>query len=284
MNKRNIVLSIDSACDLDPKLISQYQIKCCPFNILLDGKLYKDGQDIFPFDIYKIYSEKKLLPKTSSINVGEYISYFESLNNDKNDIIHINLSSGISSTYQNCCIAAREVENVYPVDSLNLSTGISILVIEAANMIRRGLDAAAVQKELSSLVYKIKSSFVVDDLEFLKAGGRCSSIASFGARVLNIKPCIEVKQDGKMLLGKKYRGTFDNVILKYTDDILCNIESIDKKQIFITHAGTSDEYINIVYDKLESTHYFDKIYIQCAGCTVSAHCGPNTLGLMYMIK
>lgn len=284
MLERKIILSADSACDLSESFSSKYNIHYYPFYIHLDGKQYKDGVDLFPDDIYKVYHEKKILPKTSAINIEDYKTYFKSLCQEDSDIIHINLSSGISSTYQNCCLASKEVGNVYPVDSYNLSTAIGILAIKAGKMIEKGFDAPYIQKELSLMSKKLKSSFVVESLEFLKAGGRCSSIASIGAKLFNIKPCIEVNEEGKMVLGKKYRGSFDKVLLKYTDDVLENIELIDKEHIFITHAGANVDCIKAVYKKVKEMNYFDNIYIQRAGCTISSHCGPNTLGLMYLSK
>ena len=284
MFKRKIILSTDSACDLDDIFNEKYKINYYPFYIHLDGKQYKDGIDIFPDDIYKLYYERKILPKTSAINVENYKDYFESIKKEGYDILHINLSSGLSSTYQNCVMAAKEMGDIYPVDSYNLSTGIGILVIKAAKMIEKGFDAPYIQKELSLMAKKLKSSFVVDTLEFLKAGGRCSSIVSIGAKLLSIKPCIEVNHEGRLVLGKKYRGSLESVLLKYTDNILENINSIEKEQIFITHSGISQEYIDKIYKKIEEKEYFEKIYVQRAGCTISSHCGPNTLGLMYLCK
>lgn len=284
MLKREIILSTDSACDLNETFNQRYKINYYPFYIHLDDKQYKDGIDLFPDDIYKTYYERKILPKTSAISVGDYKEYFGELKKEGYDILHINLSSGLSSTYQNCTIAAKEMGDIYPVDSYNLSTGIGILVIKAAKMIESGLDAPNIQKKLSLIAKKLKASFVVDTLEFLKAGGRCSSIVSIGASLLSIKPCIEVNGEGKLVLGKKYRGPLDKVLLKYTDNILEKIETIEKDQIFITHSGISQEYLDMIYKKVEKMNYFDNIYIQRAGCTISSHCGPNTLGLIYLSK
>lgn len=284
MPERKIILSTDSACDLDNIFNKNYKINYYPFYIHLDGKQYKDGIDLFPDDIYKIYYERKILPKTSAISVGDYKDYFGSIKKEGYDILHVNLSSGLSSTYQNCIIAAKEMGNIYPVDSYNLSTGIGILVIKAAKMIEKGFDAPYIQKELSLMAKKLKASFVVDTLEFLKAGGRCSSIVSIGASLLSIKPCIEVNNEGRLVLGKKYRGPLEKVLLKYTDNILENINTIEEEQIFITHSGISQDYLNTIYKKIEEKGYFENIYIQRAGCTISSHCGPNTLGLIYLSK
>jgi DegV family protein with EDD domain len=284
MRERMIILSADSACDLSKTFSENYKINYCPFHIHLHGKQYKDGVDIFPDDIYKMYYEKKILPKTSAVNVQDYKVYFKGLQKEGYDILHVNLSSGLSSTYQNCVIVAKEMRNIYPVDSCNLSTGIGVLVIKAAKMIKEGFDAIYIQKELSLMTAKLKSSFVVDTLEFLKAGGRCSAIVSVGASLFSIKPCIEVNNEGKLVLGKKYRGSLDQVLLKYTDNILENIETIEKEQIFITHSGIAKDYIDMVYKKIEKINYFENIYIQRAGCTISSHCGPNTLGLIYLSK
>ena len=277
MQEKKIILSVDSACDLSKAFSESYKIHYCPFYIHLDGKQYKDGIDLLPDDIYKVYYERKVLPKTAAISVGDYKDYFESIKKVDCDILHINLSSGLSSTYQNCVVAARDVGNVYPVDSYNLSTGIGILAIKATKMIEEGFSAPFIQKALSAMARRVKASFVVDTLEFLKAGGRCSAIVSIGASLFRIKPRIEVDERGKLVPRKKYRGALSKVLMEYTSDILANIENIDPEQIFVTHAGMSQEYLDMVYKKVEGENYFKKIYIQRAGCTISSHCGPGTL-------
>lgn len=285
MNNK-IILSADSACDLGIELKGKYNVNYYPFHIILGENQYMDGEDIYPDDIYKEYWENKILPKTAAIGVGEYINYFKNWVDNGYEVIHINLGSGISSAYQNCCVAAQELGYVYPVDSTTLSVGIGQLVIKAYDMIQQGISAQEIQKRLIELSSKSKISFVLNTLEFLHAGGRCSSIAAMGANLLRLKPCIEVDNagKGKMSVTKKYRGDLDKVLTQYANDRLSNIENIDTDKIFIVHSGIDQKYIDIVKKIVDGTKKFNEVYVLRASCTISAHCGPNTLGLVYMEK
>ncbi len=281
---KKVILSADSTCDLGDELKSEYEVNYCPFIVSLDNKDYHDLVDIFPDDIYRLYSEKKVLPKTAAIGVGEYIKYFKPWVEQGYEVIHINLSSSMSSSYQNCCMAAKELGNVYPVDSKNLSTGMGLLVLEAGKRIKMGITAKDIQKEILCLTKKVHSSFIIDNLEFLKVGGRCSSVAALGANLLKLKPCIEVNNlVGQMSVGKKYRGDLKKVLEKYTEDAL-SVGNVDTEKIFITHSGISQELINIVYNTINKLYKFKNIYITRAGCTISAHCGPNTIGVLFLNK
>lgn len=197
------------------------------------------------------------------------------------------LGSGISSSYQNCCIAAQELGNVYPIDSCNLSTGIGLLVIEAAERIAKGMTAAQIYREVNELKTKVHASFVIDNLTYLYEGGRCSALAAFGANLLNIKPCIEVdNSSGKMRVGKKYRGTLPKVLSQYTMDKLNDQTDLKHERIFITHSGISPENIGLVRNTIEEMSRvrgdFKEILVTRAGCTISSHCGPNTLGVLFI--
>jgi DegV family protein with EDD domain len=280
-----IILSADSTCDLDELLKACYGVHCYPLHIILGDKKYRDGVDITPDDIYQTYRQHNILPKTAAINPFEYIHYFKKWTDEGNEIIHINLSSAISSTYKNCCIAAQELGNVCPVDSRNLSVGAGLLVLEAAELIAQGIPAAEIQQKLNTLRTKIHASFVLDKLTFLHAGGRCSSIAALGANVLNIKPCIEVdNRIGNMKVGKKYRGKLDSVLKQYTKDKLSDRTDLRLDKVFIVHAGISADYISLVRETMSQYADFKEILVTRAGCTISSHCGPNTLGVMFMSK
>lgn len=280
-----IILSADSTCDLGDALKDRFNVNFFPLHIILDGNQYKDGIDITADEIYEAYKTKKILPKTAAINPDEYINYFKKWVDEGYDIIHINLGSGISSSYQNCCIAAQELGNVYPVDSGNLSTGTGLLVLEAADRIAKGMPAAQIQQELNDLKSNVHASFVLDTLTFLHAGGRCSALAALGANVLNIKPCIEVdNSSGKMKVGKKYRGSLDKVLKHYTIDKLKDRTDLKLDRVFITHSGISEERIETVKNTIQEVADFKEIFITRASCTISAHCGPNTLGVLFMTK
>lgn len=279
-----IILSADITCDLGDVLKERYNVNFYPLHIILDGKQYQDGVDITADDIYEAYRTKKILPKTAAINPDEYINYFKQWVDEGYEVIHISLASGISS-YQNCCIAAQELGNVYPVDSCSLSTGTGLLVLEAADRIAQGMSAAQIQQELLALRTSVHASFVLDTLTFLHAGGRCSALAALGANVLNIKPCIEVDNTtGKMKVGKKYRGSLDKVLKHYTLDKLKDRTDLKLDRVFITHSGISEERIEIVRKTIEEVADFKEILITRAGSTISSHCGPNTLGVLFMTK
>ncbi len=281
-----IVLCADSTCDLGPELVERYNVKVYPFHVLLDGQTYSDGVDLVPDDIYRVYKEKGMLPKTAAINMAEYLEYFQSFVDEGFEVIHINLGAGLSSSHNNARMAAEELEGVYVVDSANLSTGSGLLVIEAAERIEAGMEAAKIAEELRELVTKSHASFVIDTLEFLHKGGRCSALARFGANLLGLKPCIEVNNTdgGKMGVGKKYRGTLEKCLTQYVKDRLEGRDDLKLDRVFITHSGISDERIELVRELVKQYADFEEILVTRAGCTVSSHCGPNTLGVLFMTK
>ena len=281
-----IFLSADSTCDVSGELLERCKAELMPLHIVLEDKSYDDGVNIKPDDIYENFARTGKLPKTSAINTQEYIDKFRPLVEEGYDIIHINLGSAISSSYQNCMTAAREFEgHVYPIDSCNLSSGSGHLVIEAAKRIADGMPANEIVEEIKGLVPKCHSSFIIDKLDYLRAGGRCSTLAMLGANLLKLKPCIEVSnKDGSMTVGKKYRGKLENVLVQYVHEQLEKYENIRNDKIFITHAGIGDEYVEIVKAELEKLHYFTEIFIERASCTISSHCGPGTLGILFMTE
>ena len=280
---KKVILSADSTCDLDDTLKKRYEVNCLPLHIILDDKDYKDGVDVTPDDIYDIYQTRHSLPKTAAPNPIEYIDYFKKWTDEGDEVIHLSLGSGISSSYQNCCIAAQELGNIYPIDSCNLSTGIGLLVIEAAERIAKGMTATQIHHEVDELKTRVHASFVIDSLTYLYEGGRCSALSALSANLLNIKPCIEVdNSSGKMGVGKKYRGSLPKVLQHYTVDKLNEYTDLKLDRIFITHSGTSPENINLVRRNVEEMADFKEILVTRAGCTISSHCGPNTLGILFI--
>ena len=202
---------------------------------------------------------------------------------DCDGIVHIDISSEMSACYQNACIAAQEFKNVHVVDSRNLSTGIGHIVLDAAIMAQSGMAAEDIANELRARTDKVEASFVIDTLQYLYKGGRCSMLTALGANVLKLKPCIEVV-DGVMGVGKKYRGNFDKVIIKYVEDRLSGRDDIDYKRIFITHSRMDPEIVENVRKKVCELGTFDEVIETDAGCTVSNHCGPNCLGVLFYRK
>lgn len=285
METRKIILSADSTCDLSKELKERYQVNYFPLHIILDGKDYSDNVDITPEEVYQAFYDKKILPKTAAVNVAEYMNYFAQWVEKGYEVVHLNLGGALSSSHQNAMLAAEELGNVYPIDSCNLSTGIGLLVIKAAELIQAGKSGKEIQEEINQIKDKVHASFVLDTLTFLSAGGRCSGVVALGASILNLKPCILVDNtSGAMTVGKKYRGNLEKVIEKYVKDTLQQYENIDTSRIFITHSGIEETHIEAAKKAIEDSLSFEEIYITKASCTISSHCGPNTLGILFMTK
>ncbi len=281
--KKQIIISSDSTCDLSKDLIERYEIRIVPMGVSLGDTIYRDGVDITPDDIYAHHKKTGQLPKTSAINIAENTAYFSELTKDGSAVIHFTISSSMSATYNNARIAAEEFENVYVVDAKNLSTGSGLLVIAAAEMAQKGMEASEIANAAAALADCVDASFVVDNLEYLAKGGRCSAVAAFGANLLQLKPCICVK-NGAMGVGKKYRGKFEKVLPGYVADRLTNEEDICLDRVFVTHAGCDPQIVESVVAVVKNTLPFKEILVTRAGCTVSSHCGANTLGVLFMRK
>lgn len=274
----------DSTCDLSKELIEKYDISIVPLYVVMNDKTMRDGLEVTPEDIYEYVDKNGKLPSTSAVNIEDYIEIFKYWHEQGYEIVHFDISSEFSSTYRNACMAAEEVGGVYVVDSGNLSTGQGLVVMHGAEMAQSGKSAKEIFEECTALTSKIEASFVVDSIDYLYKGGRCSALAAFGANLLKLKPCIEVK-DGKMSPGKKYRGNISRVMLSYVEERLKGRNDIDKSRIFITHTKCSDEDVKAVKQKiLEICPDFKEILETTAGCTVTTHCGPNTLGILFIRK
>lgn len=282
----NIRISADSTCDLSKELIEQYKVILRPLYVNLNDKSYLDGVNIWPDDIYANYRETKTLPKTAAVSIGEYEDFFKSQTENGDTLIHFSIGSSLSASYNNARLAAEEVENVFVVDTQNLSTGSGLIVLEACDRVAAGMEAAQIVDEVQALIDKSHASFVIDTLEFLHKGGRCSALAMLGANMLQLKPCIQVdNQDGgKMGVSKKYRGSLDKALEMYVKDQLTDRTDLNLKRVFVTHSGMSQERIDKVCELVKQYANFENVYVTRAGCTISSHCGPNTLGVLYMTK
>lgn len=277
----SIRISADSTCDLSPEQLSRYDIGIIPLYISLGDESMKDGVEITTQTIFDYVSKTGQLPKTAAPSVADYLDFFRERQTSPNDIlIHFTISSKFSSSYQNACIAAAEFENVTVIDSQNLSTGHGHAVMEAAVMKERGAPAEDIVKHVKEIIPKIRASFVLDRLDYLYKGGRCSGVAALGANLLKLKPCIEVV-DGEMKVGKKYRGTIDKVLPLYTADKLTG-KKMKKDLVFITHTGCSKEIVESVRNKVKELYAFDEIVETVAGSTITSHCGQNTLGVLFI--
>ena len=280
---KQITISSDSTCDLSQGLVNRYNIHILPMGVTLGDKMYRDGIDITPDQIYAHHEKTGQLPKTSAINMAESADFFAELTKDGSAVIHFTISSSMSATYNNARIAAEDFEDVYVVDAKNLSTGSGLLVLAAAEMAQEGMEAKEIAKKVSELADCVDASFVVDNLEYLAKGGRCSAVAAFGANLLQLKPCISVK-NGAMGVGKKYRGKFEKTLLSYVADRLADAEDICLDRVFVTHAGCDADIVESVVNAVKGTLPFKEVLVTRAGCTVSSHCGANTLGVLFIRK
>ena len=280
---KKVKISCDSTVDLPIELIEKYQLTINPMPVVIDGKTLRDGVDAKPADLFAYTKSTGKLATTSAPNTEDYTQLFSNLTADGSEIVHFPIGSGFSGSYNFARLAALEMEGVYVVDTKNLSTGIALLVLKAAEMAEAGASAAEIAAMVDETAPYIDASFVIDNLEFLHKGGRCSSVAMLGANVLKLKPCIEVT-DGAMAVGKKYRGKYSDVLLTYAKERLENIDNIDTKRIFVTHTCQDEALALSVYDYIKSLGKFDEVIMSTAGCTISAHCGPNTLGVLYIGK
>ncbi len=279
----NIVITSDSTTDLSIELKERYNITTLPLGVTLGDKTFFDGVDITPDEIYEHHSKTGELPKTAAANVSDCIDFFKKFVDEGKTVIHISLSSEMSSTYNNSRMAAMEFDNVYVIDSKNLSTGGGLLVIAAAEMAAKGMEAEKIVEEVEKLVPCVDASFVIDNLEYLHKGGRCSAVAMLGANLLKLKPCIEVK-NGTMGVGKKYRGKFGTELLTYVKERIGDGSDIDLDRVFVTHAGCDKEIVDSVVAEVKKTAPFKEVFLTRAGCTISSHCGANTLGVLFIRK
>ena len=272
----------DSTCDLSAELVKKYDIEVIPLVVTLGDKSGRDGREITPDDIYSFVEKTGKLSKTSAVSVGEYKKVFKTWTAKGYSVVHFCIGSHFSSCYQNACIAAEEVGGIYPVDSENLSTGQGLLVLRAAEMAKEGCTAGAIAEKCRELAPLVEASFVVNSIDYLYKGGRCSALAAFGANLLKLKPCINVI-NGEMQPGKKYRGNINKVIEEYAEERLSGRGDIDTSRIFVTHTKCDPETIEHVKSLVrEYCPDAGEILETTAGATVTTHCGPGTLGVLFI--
>ena len=274
----------DSTCDLSEELLKKYDIAIAPLTVTLGDRSGHDGIDITPDDIYKYVESSGELPKTSAGSVGEYAKIFKTWRDQGYEIVHFNLSSKFSVSWQNACTAAEEIGGIHVVDSENLSTGQGLLVLQGAEMAQQGSSAAQIAEKCRKLAKQAEASFVLNTTDYLYKGGRCSAIANLSANLLRIKPCIEVK-NGSMHPGKKYHFAIAHAIHSYVEDRLKDRQDIDMKRIFITHTRIDEQIVEDVKNMIrEHCPDMEEILETTAGATITTHCGPNTLGILFMRK
>lgn len=276
----------DSTCDLSPELIAKYDIDILPLHILLGEDEYEDGRNITPQQIYDWSDTHKTTPKTSAPSLAEAIELFRPYIEEKREIVCFSISGSMSTSGNVMRLAAEELEAsdlVTVIDSANLSTGIGLLVIEAAIMAGKGQSAAEIIAAIEVLKPKVRASFVVDTLTYLYRGGRCNAVSAMAGGVLRLHPKIVV-ENGAMDASKKYRGKIDSVIMSYVKDMEEDLKSARPERVFITHSGCDRDTVNAVRSYLESFGIFHEILETRAGGVVSSHCGPGTLGVLFIAK
>lgn len=279
-----IRISADSTCDLPKEMVERHGIGILPLYIVKDdGSAYKDGVEITTPDVFEYTRRTGKIAGTAAVTVADYIAAWTAWKKDCDAIVHVAFSSELSACCQNARLAAQEVPGVFVVDSLNLSTGYGHLVLDAALMAEAGRPPEEIAAETERQVPKMDVSFVLDTLDYLRRGGRCSALAALGANVLGLKPCLEM-HGGKLGVAKKYRGKTDNTFLQYVTDRLRDRDDIDLRRVFITDSGIPDELRARIEETVLACQPFREVYHNLSGCTISGHCGPYCMGVLYYHK
>ena len=278
-----IKVTCDSTCDLTPELYESYGVQVLPLCITLGEDTYSDGVDVTAEDLFAFADRTGTLPKTSALSPAEYEKAFAPWVEQGYKVIHINISSEFSACYQNACLAAAELGNVYPIDSRNLSSGSGHLVLLAVELARAGKSTEEIVEILNERKEKLDVSFVLQHLDYLRMGGRCSGVAVLGANLLKLRPEIRVV-DGKMNVGAKYRGSMERSVLDYVKGRLAGRDDVDTGRIFVTHSPMPQELVDKVVALVKELHPFREVLVTSAGCTVSSHCGPECLGVLFFKK
>ena len=279
----NIKITADSTCDLSAELLEKYDISLMPLTVIKNNQAYADGISITPAEIFAHVAAGGDLCSTTAGSVGDYIDIFEKYVDSYDAVIHISLGSGFSSSYQNACLAANDFENVIVIDSQNLSTGQGLVVLKACELVKSETSVEQIKNILDEFTTRVEASFLLDQLGYMVKGGRCSTVAALGANLLGLKPCIEVK-GGKMGVVKKYRGNYAKCLSTYIKERLSDRDDLERETLFVTYTPVTDECMQAVKAAVDAYADFENIYWTDAGCTVSCHCGPGTLGVLFVRK
>ena len=275
-------ITADSTCDLSPELLRKYDIALAPLSVIIDGEVFHDGVDVTPRDVFRAADAGKSV-RTAAVNAYEYKEFFGKQLRNCDQLVHICISSEFSTCYADACEAAAETGNVFVVDSRNLSTGSGLLALEGVEMAEKGMAGEAVAEALRGKTGLVDTSFVVRTIDYLRRGGRCSGLEALGAKMLHIRPSIVVR-DGKMHPGDKYRGRYEHYLKHYIQDALADDRMIDFRRVFITHSPSEEGLVRFAIDTVKSYGLFQEVMETMAGCTVCTHCGPDTLGIIFMRK
>lgn len=277
----SVKIIADSTCDLPEALLTQYDITILPLSIVKDGQFYRDRIEITPQDVFAHVDAGGALCSTAAVNVSEFTDCFAQYSSRYDAVICITLSAEMSSCYQNACLAAASFSNVYAVDSRNLSSAQGLIALDAARLAADGYAGHEIVRMLREETGKVQSSFLLDRLDYMRKGGRCSAVAALGANLMHLKPCIAVK-DGKMGVVKKYRGSFDHCMVQYTKELLEHSPNSRGDIAIVVHHAADRAAVDATLLTLKEDGRFKAVYEARTGCTVACHCGANTIGVMFM--
>ncbi|MDY4541985.1 MAG: DegV family protein [Candidatus Ventricola sp.] len=277
----SVKIIADSTCDLPEALLTQYDITILPLSIVKDGQFYRDRIEITPQDVFAHVDAGGALCSTAAVNVSEFTDCFAQYSSRYDAVICITLSAEMSSCYQNACLAAASFSNVYAVDSRNLSSAQGLIALDAARLAAEGYAGHEIVRMLNEETGKVQSSFLLDRLDYMRKGGRCSAVAALGANLMHLKPCIAVK-DGKMGVVKKYRGSFEHCMVQYTKELLEHSPNSRGDIAIVVHPAADRAAVDATLLTLKEDGRFKAVYEARTGCTVACHCGANTIGVMFM--
>lgn len=278
MNK--VIIAVDSAADIPKETAEEFDIKIMPMYVVIDGKTFKDGVDTDAEYIFDYVEKSGKIPKTSAVAPGEYLDFFEDFVKDGNKVVHLSFCSGLSSTCRNAAIASARLKDVYTLDTRNLGGGIALLALKGCELRDKGKTAEEIYAALSELITKTKVSYLLDNVDFLRKSGRCSSAAAMGANLFSVKPCAAMV-NGKIEVMKKYRGKTKAVRLQYVNEQLENYENIDFSIAFIFHSGVDARELSTVEEMLKIAG-FERVITAVTGCMISLHSGRNALGIHFI--
>lgn len=279
--RKPVMITADSTCDLSPELLERFNIKTIPLTIQLGDESFFDGEGFTPEVMYERYRKDGTLPKTAAAGYQQFIDFFSQFTNAGYQVVHLEISSELSCSFSNACLAAQDLGDVFPVDTQMLSSGVALLAIEGAECRDKGMGAQEIAEHLRSLTGKVDTSFVLDTLEYMWKGGRCSAVTSLGANLLKLKPALEMK-DGKLGVYKKYRGSIESVYKQYVKERLAG-KQVRPGHVFITNSGEiAPEIIQQLDELVRELIPVQEIHHSIAGCTISSHCGPKTLGILFI--
>ncbi len=279
-----VIVTADSSCDVTAECMAPIPFELFPLTIIQDGIEYKDGVDIHPEEIYARVQAGAPVPTTSAVNLIDYAQRFELLSQQYDAVIHISLGSAISSCYEHACMAAKSFPNVYIIDSKNISLGSGLLLLEAKRMLLEGAEPESIVSTLTDMARRVEFYFLVDQLSFLQKGGRCSNLASLGANLLKLKPCLSMDEEGVMSMVKKYRGAMEKILPSFYAEYLKDRQDIEVESTRFITTSCPDAWIDLSLDEIERCIGYRPPADFFAGCTICSHSGPRALGLAILRK